>query len=327
MIVYWSGVYSQTSDTLVVNGQVTSKEMNRVSCRHDYQCNCRTRCSGSGKNRSCSTVCDTCYEHSFDNDWDVHTTIGGYTISTIDRQGLKEPPRWTQVKKTDPVSRTEWYVNYVKAVPESLFNFNMKLLQDFKEGRPAYPLTIYDYYNIDRFITSGVAVIDASQWNKDLSLILGELGPSKQVNAVVVVTKQSNAMFAKAMQASWIGGKKNDVVVVIGAPEYPNVAWVEVFGWSKNALFNVQLRDDILAIGTVDRLKIVPAIRTNIVKSYVRKPMAEYEYLKDQIEPPMWVTILAIVLSIMSLGGMTYYFHGIDLNGELFPNSSRRRLY
>src|SRR6185369_625968 len=73
---YWSG----TSDTEVWNGQVTSKTQDRVSCSHDYKCRCRseTTCTGSGKNRSCtsSTVCDTCYEHSYDVDWAVHASTG-----------------------------------------------------------------------------------------------------------------------------------------------------------------------------------------------------------------------------------------------------------
>lgn len=325
-VVYWAGIYSETADTLLINGQVTAKEMNRVHCRHSYPCNCRTRCSGSGKSRSCSTVCDTCYVHSFDNDWDVHTTIGDWRINTIDSQGLKEPPRWTSIKKLDPVTKSESYVNYVKAVPESLFNFDMKLVQEFKGSVPKYPIDIYDYYRVNRLLventdTSGKVIFqmpDSIAWNNDLSLILGELGPSKQVNAVIVVTKQSNSMYSKALQASWIGGKKNDVVVVIGTPEYPKIRWVTVFGWAKNDIFNVQLRDDIREIGVVDRTKIIPAIKANILKSYVRKPMEEYEYLKEQIEPPLWVSILAIILSLISLGWLTYYFNKIDLGKELF---------
>lgn len=312
-VVYWTGMYSETRDTLVINGQVTSKEMKQVNCRHSYDCHCYTTCSGSGKNRSCTRHCSTCYDHSFDQDWLVHTTIGSWDISTVDRQGLKEPARWTRVKLHEPVSKTESYVNYVKAVPESLFNFNDDLLENNKEGKPIYPLQIYDLYKIDRFIGQGVAVIDDAQWKDDIAYMLGDIGVAKQVNVVVVATKQTSANYAKALQTSWIGGKKNDVVVVIGTPEYPKIAWVSVFSWSKNEMLNVQLRDDIREIGVMDRFKIVPAIRSNVVKSFVRKPMAEFEYLKDQIEPPAWVIVLTIILSLLSLGGMTYWFNRFDL--------------
>src|ERR1035437_10316243 len=84
------GMFSETADTEVWNGKVTSKEKEQVSCSHSYSCNCRSvqSCSGSGKDRSCtsSTQCDTCYEHNHDFDWVVHTTIGGKEIDRIDRQ-------------------------------------------------------------------------------------------------------------------------------------------------------------------------------------------------------------------------------------------------
>ena len=322
---YQAGVYGETHDTLIINGLVTSKAKERVSCRHSYQCHCHTRCSGFGETRSCSQICDTCYEHSFDNDWNAYTTIGTWTISTIDRQGLNGPLRWKDIKSGDPVSKTESYVNYVKAVPESLFNFNMKLVEDFKGGIPAYPIDIYDYYKINRIVLDGVNVPDVSQLNTDLSKVLGALGPTKQVNAVIVITKHKSAMYAKVLQASWIGAKKNDVIIVIGADEYPKIAWVSVFGWAKHDIFNVQLRDELKEIGVVDRTKIISAIYTNIQKNYVRKPMAEYEYLKDQIEPPMWVSILAIVLSLVSLGFMAFQFHKFDLWDKLFSKTRHYR--
>src|SRR5690349_13112667 len=54
---------SNTSDVEVINGFVTSKQQQRVSCSHSYSCRCHRVCSGSGKNRTCRQKCDTCYEH------------------------------------------------------------------------------------------------------------------------------------------------------------------------------------------------------------------------------------------------------------------------
>src|SRR4051812_22989724 len=65
-------IFGQTMDEEVWNGHVTSKEQVRVSCSHSYSCNCRQSCTSSGKGgQSCTTVCDTCYEHSNDYDWDL----------------------------------------------------------------------------------------------------------------------------------------------------------------------------------------------------------------------------------------------------------------
>lgn len=314
--VYFAGLYCETSDVEAINGLVTDKSIVRVHCTHSYSCNCSQTCS-SGKTRSCSTHCDTCYDHSFDQNWYVHSTIGTFTINTIDRQGLREPQRWTTVKQHDPVSRAQTYVNYVKAVPESLFNFNIALIHNYTNSIPLYPLDVYDYYRVNRFIADGVQVSDAPVWNDSISRMVGALGPTKEVNAIVVVTKQSDSLYARAIQASWLGGKKNDVVVIIGAPNYPNIAWVDVFSWSTNSLFDVKLRDDILSIGSVQRESVIAAMTNNITAAYHRKSMKEFEYLKDQIEPPTWVIITAIILSVLSLAVLGYYFNKIDLYKEL----------
>src|SRR5574342_424492 len=113
---------ANTHDVEVWNGVVTGKEQNTVSCSHSYQCNCRQSCTGSGKNQSCTTVCDTCYEHSHDYDWDVYTSINDtITIDRVDRQGVNEPSLWTAVKMGEPVSVTHSYKNYIKASPGTLF--------------------------------------------------------------------------------------------------------------------------------------------------------------------------------------------------------------
>lgn len=98
-IVYACGLASQTGDTELINGEVVSKDSQHVSCSHSYDCNCRMvrvpqTCSGTGKNRTCTgggteRKCDTCYEHSFDVDWNVRSNIGSFGISRVDLNKYK----------------------------------------------------------------------------------------------------------------------------------------------------------------------------------------------------------------------------------------------
>jgi len=37
--------------------------------------------------------------------------------------------------------------------------------------------------------------------------------------------------------------------------------------------------------------------------------MKDYEYLKDDIQPPTWVIILAIIIAFGMSIGLTFYFH------------------
>lgn len=305
--------YAQTLDYEVWNGQVVSKDREQVSCSHSYSCNCRQSCSGSGKDRSCSTTCDTCYEHSHDYDWNVRTTIGDLKIDRIDSQGVHQPQRWTAVAQGQPVAQTHSYTNYVKAVPESLFN-KTDLANASAAALPPYPLSVYDYHYLDRVIPVGVVVPDIAQWNTDLAYTLRDLGPSKQANVVIVITKSPDMKYTNALSAAWLGGKKNDVIVVIGAPEYPKIAWVDVISWTDKQLFKVQLRDDIMALSEVDRVKVMSTIHENIMKGFTRKHMADFEYLKDSLEPSAgWMWFLGI-LSVLTSAGLSILFSRIDLD-------------
>jgi hypothetical protein len=304
--LFYTGRGMKTDDTDILNGQVVSKSRDEVSCRHSYQCNCRTSCSGSGSSRSCSTVCDTCYEHNHDVDWNVESTVGDFRIDTIDRQGLRQPPRWSIVANGDPVARAHTYTNYVKGVPESIFHNDATTLQTlqakFNGLIPAYPLGIYDYQYLDRVLAMSVPVADLKQWNTDLAMALRPIGPTKQANVVIIIVKTDDPNYMEALKHAWLQGKKNDVVVVLGTTEYPKISWVGVMSWTDTELFKVELRDAIFDIGTIDRTKIIPAISTQIMKNFNRKHFRDFAYLSSEIDPPDWIIWLAMVLVIVVNG-------------------------
>lgn len=302
---YAASRYAQGLDVEIHNGALTSKASERVSCSHSYPCRCREVCSGSGSSKSCSQVCDTCYEHSYDVDWVLRSNIGTLRVSRVDSQGLREPPRFTRAQIGDPVSLSRAYQNYIKAAPDSLFNASMQqYLASRYEGKlPAYPSTVYDYHYVNRVIAQGVRIPDLHQWNEDLAKMLSRLGPKKEVNVVVVLTAEDDPQYAEALRGAWLGGKKNDVVVVIGAPEYPMMGWVRVFSWSDSELFKVQLRDGLQALERVGRAEVIALIDTHVGTQFVRKPISDFAYLKNEVEPPLWLALLLAMLAAASSFG------------------------
>ena len=86
--IFAGGLYgsrvSATADTELLNGEITDKTRAHGSYQRPYDCNCRQvrSCSGSGKNRSCSTStkCDTCYEPRYTVKWTAISTVGNFTI-------------------------------------------------------------------------------------------------------------------------------------------------------------------------------------------------------------------------------------------------------
>ena len=79
--------------------------------------------------------------------------------------------------------------------------------------------------------------------------------------------------------------------------------WVDVITFAKNTgneMFHVTLRDAILDGKTMDGAKVADTISSTITKLYDRPQMADYEYLKDAIQPPTWLMVLASILSLVA---------------------------
>lgn len=305
-----------TSDVEIWNGQVLDKKREHGHYLRSYQCNCSTSCSGSGSSRSCSTTCQTCYEDRYTVNWACSTTIGSITIEHLDRgsrsvYNTPDPQRYTQVQKGDPVSARNDYTNYVQAVPESLFNAVSEAdRQRFAPLIPSYPDGIYDIYRVNRFLSPGHSVPDVREWNDGISELLKVRGPVKQVNVIVVIAKTSDPSYAYALRDAWQGANKNDVVLVIGATSYPTIDFVEVLSWTKSEIFKVQLRDEVKALGSVDREKVLAAVGAHIDKSFERRRMREFAYLESEIDPPLWLSALVLVLILAGSIAAVYFLNG-----------------
>lgn len=304
-VAFYAGIGSKTSDTEIWNGAILDKARQHGHYLRPYQCNCRTVSTGSGKNQTTTTVCDTCYEDRYTVTWSCRSTIGSWTIEHYDRSSRSvykspDPQRWTIIKAGDPVSRAVNYTNYVRAVPESLFRPAARDLKaKFAASIPPYPSNIYDFYKIDRVLAVGVPIPNLREWNDKLSNALKTIGPQKQVNAVIVFVNTSDANYEYALQDAWAGAKKNDVVLIVGVTNYPKIEWVRVVSWTDRQLLKVRLRDEVASIGTLDVDAIIPLVTSNITAHFERKRMRDFEYLKDEIDPPQWLTITTIAVVVL----------------------------
>jgi len=323
---------SNMGDTEIWNGSITKKKRREVSCSHSYKCHCVTKyrtkksCSGSGKKRRCTTrresyqKCKTCYEHRYDVNWNIYNNLGeSWGISRVDRQGLREPSRYTSAKIGDPTSSKHTYKNYIKGSPDSLFKtgFNDQLYQ---KKLPPYPLNIYDYHRLDRLVTVGINVPDRKAWNKEIAAVASQLGPTKQVNLVVVLTDLPQDYY-QTLQRHWLGGKKNDAIPVIGVdPANNKIRWVEVMSLS-NEEFKIRLRNGLMGTGKIDPGLTLTMIRNVISTHFKRKPMKDFEYLKSSIQPSMKQWVWGMVFSFLLSVGLSIFFFYKDPFGD----ESRRR--
>ena len=320
-LAFFTGKAGKTIDVEIWNGQVTGKERERVSCSHSYSCNCRTVYSGSGKDRTSHEECDTCYEHSNDYDWNVMTNVGDLKIDRVDRQGKTEPERWTKVTVGEPASQAHFFTNYIKAAPDSIFHFSDELIAEKFNGKiPDYPKEVYDYYRFNHVLTVGVPVPDLDKWNNDVANILKKLGPSKQANVIILFVNTNDPNYEYALRSKWLGGKKNDIVVILGVTQYPAIDWARVMTWSDKEIFKVVLRDRLTEIKEVNRQEVLTAVDEVTTRSFKRKEMKDFEYLADEIDPPMWVIILAIGVIVL-LGA--YFSTSYQFENFVFRNFGR----
>jgi hypothetical protein len=324
-IAYWS----KTSDTELLNGQITGLGRVEVSCSHSYQCHCHQVCSGSGNNRSCSEECDTCYEHSYDVDWRVYSNIGqSINIGREDRQGLIEPKRWDKAFAGEPFTITHSYENYIMANPDSVLTGGKGNVEFWKKLIPEYPGT-FDYYKSNHFINMGVPNIDFNTWNWLVNEANKTLGPKKQVNLLVIVVPTDSSAYVQALKTAWIGGKKNDAIIVIGSKDGHNIAFVEVVSWAVHADFRDNLRTDIMMLGSLDkRDEIMQAVYDETNGRFVRMHMKDMQYLMRSFQPSgtaMWVIfILSTLLSTGISFGFLYYYAD---EHRWTPSYKRSRIY
>lgn len=328
-IAFYGSQSAATADVEIWNGQITAKERLHGTYEKPYECRCKSveSCTGSGKNRSCSSTrkCDTCYETRYTVNWNCTSTIGGWTIDSRDSTfrsvySEPDPQRWSIINPGDPVSKRSSYTNYIQAVPETLFKPSSESLKaKFSALIPAYPDQVYDVYRLNRFLTPGYSTPDAAAWNNDISMMLRELGPRKQVNTIVVIAKTDDPNYEYALRDAWEGANKNDVVLIIGSKTWPQIDFVRVISWTKAELFKVELRDRVQELGTIQRAPIMSALQSQITKNFERRRMREFKYLESEIDPPSWLLITVTI--VLLLGGALSY--AVDTG--FFDRFTRRR--
>lgn len=307
---FYAAVHIQNlGDTALIHGAVTKKVRDEDSHQESYSCNCYTSCSGSGSSRTCSTRCQTCWRTVYTVDWYLKSTIGNISIKSVDSYyrsvwNKPDPVAFTRAYVGEPCTKTDYFNNYVRAAERSLFN-QKNYTYVPKVPVPSYP-RVHSIYKANNVLGMGKY---GSEWNDALRDKLKVLGPRKQVNIVMVVTTDKNPMYRYALEKAWYGGKKNDLIVVIGA-DGNKVLWADAFTFGLsmgNQLLVTKIRDDITTLGKLD-IEIVDIIAGHVAKEFKRKPMKDFEYLKDDVKMTTGQIIFILVLQLIANVLCSWYF-------------------
>jgi hypothetical protein len=300
---FYSSKGMRTHDIEIWNGKITEKKREHDHYLESYSCNCSQSCSGSGKNRSCSEVCQTCYRDHYTVTWRAGSTLGEYIIDHLDRTSrhvyqTPDPAFYSKIQVGEACARLHPYTNYIKAVPDSLFRPAAKDLKvKFAAMIPAYPGAIYNFWHVDRVLpVGGMMLQDLPEWNAKLADVLKTLGPAKQANAIIVLVKTEDPNYLYALQDAWVGAKKNDIVLVIGTMDGIKPAWAGVLALTDSELFKVKLRDDIMALEALTADSVIGTLERDTQQLFKRKPMNDFAYLDAEIDPPAWINAVTLAL-------------------------------
>lgn len=300
-------------------------------------------CSSRDKKGNCTSYRDCSYDVYHPPTWGITTTIGesiSIDPSTFERYCSRWENRTkhpvfhsgqisvgdgnmyeTHFQGGEPqqvsASTSNRFVNYLKG-SSSIRKRSLGNMRGFTELLHEYPEVHSGQYGeieFDRVINAGTSASTDWQQKVDrrLDLFMGTLGHERQVNTLVYLVNTPDQAFLHALEAKWVMGKKNDVIVIIGAPAFPKIAWVAIIAWTDNEQFKVELRDNVYNLndltGKEDQLGAVIAAQIGKPKDkggWLRRPMSQMEYLAGDISLPLWATLIVLIITAAASGGVAW---------------------
>jgi hypothetical protein len=335
IVPYAIALHNRTADTEIWNGVVAGKQKSDVGCCHPYCCQTCQSCTTDSKgNTTCTSYCcQTCYEHSHDVQWNAWSSNNEHLYSdSCNSPGTSEPARYTAIRVGEPTAVEHSYKNYIKGNPDTLVRRSGQV-ERFKNQIPPYP-QVYDYYRAQRFLAVGLKLPNPVGLNERLSEINAKWGAPRKVDIVVVVVRESDEMYLEALREAWIGGKINDIVIVVGVyDDASTIAWTGVISWTKNEQIKVEMRNAILDLKSLAPpaghsedfryRELLDVVEYQVSSNYQHRRISDFAYLNASITPSgtfkLWLGIITFILNL----GMTVFFW---LN-DPFDNGFRSSYY
>lgn len=196
----------------------------------------------------------------------------------------------------EPVTDKRSFENRVKACP-SVFSF-IKVPTNINVF--PYPNNT-DIFRSNRLLGEA-RKIDALKFDQLNSF----LGARKKINLIMVGFKDADSMLAEYQKASWIGGKKNDLVLMYNVNSTGTVTWTRVFGWSESEICKRNIESILLSKPIDDTL--LPLLSSEITANYTIKDWSKFDYLTIEPRTGHYVWFF-IILGLTQIGLYVYFHH------------------
>jgi len=301
---------------------------------YEYDCSYEV-CSGTGENETCVTIPQTCEAWKSPERF-INTTNGEtiyisaeeynrYTAAFghVEEDLYHSDQTWSSRNKGEgdiwhsypnilmPASVTYSYENYVVAANHNVIHHTVspeEIAAYKKNGKlKEYPETYHDKFGVpkqNRVIdTTGKG--DFLVLRNELDDASARMGRAKQANPIIYITDETQD-FKWILDSYWNKAKKNDVVLLLGV-DGNKVVWSDVIAWTDNADLFVNAESEFKGLD-IRNPDIVKKFETLIFADYKRKPMKDFDYLKENITLDFQWQALIFVLNVLLSGGLMYFF-------------------
>jgi len=210
-------------------------------------------------------------------------------------------------QKLVPTAKEHQYVNYIKGSKTTIRRRSLVNISGYQKQLKEYPHVhngTYGEIEFDRVVDVGNVMSKEWQTQVDYQLdtTLSTLGEKKEVNILLYLIPDNRTAFSAALEAFWVGGKKNDVVVLIGT-DGKKIDWTEILSWTTQEDFKTKLKRRISDLGSLDQngSQLATIITDQVSQpkesgGFVRRPMQDFEYLAEEVELPVWAGLLMILI-------------------------------
>ena len=314
--LFFGARWGSMRDFEIWNGKIAAKVHGTEGC-----CHCRTVCTGSGKDETCTTECD----HFTDYYWSLKLTTGDeIVIENCEPNPKRVPKAWENAHKGEPASAEHSYTNYLLADKDSILR-REGVPEELQSKIHKYP-RVHHHYKMDHWLNWGVAGLNDKLWETELDRLNADYGARLQVNVVVIVTPVKDEEFARAVEAKWLRGKKNDLIFIFstGDEKETKVLWADVVSINNVSKIRNSIRNGFRGRDLADWETQVQELR-KVATEFRRKPMEEFSYLASAAEPSTtWMVIILVLDLILSIGGVVLAHHK-DFFGENFSRTGYYR--
>lgn len=209
----------------------------------------------------------------------------------------------------DKMEYVTWDHNYENRVQasRSIFKFDSVGYKDIEK----YQLVNYPKIT-NKYKSKSIIGYDSNILDEYINQKNALIASKKEMKVYFIVYYNQPIKASILQEQYWEGGNKNEVVICIGLDRNRNIKWSNVFSWSKNEKFKVEIRNKILKTKYLSEKTfkdIIDYSFENLQNNFKRREFKEFAYLIVEVSSGGIITsiILTIILCISYIFGFIYH--------------------